>query len=325
MSIVPITAFPRHLLHRLFLSGDASLWALQSDPRFHYRIYVPDAKYPQSASTSTQMSVLVSVHGTGRHLERHINAWKEFADKHGCVVLVPGFPAGLQGPLDVDGYQFLGRRPKLEGDSMNKIQQQVVQIPKSNRNNGKDDDAYQEIFDIRHDLVLFEMLNEVRLRWPAVDITKFYMAGFSGGGQFVHRFLYLHPDRVLGVSVGAPGVVTYLDSQRDWPAGVRNLDKIFGRPVDFESVKAVPVLCVVGRNDVKAHGPKLRADLEIKMFDGKEDVSANRVEMLENFATGLRDAGLQVQLEIVDGAAHEMESCNRPVVEFMQRLMEARS
>ena len=325
MSIVPVTAFPRDLLPKLFLTGDASLWVVQSDPRFHYRIYIPDGRYPQSATAPEKLPLVVAVHGTSRHLERHINVWKDFADENGCAVLAPRFPAGLQGPLDVDGYHFLGRPPKLEGGSMDKILREIVQIPGANKSTSKDEDTYQIHSDVRHDLVLLEMLSEIGLRWPAIEVRKVYMVGFSGGGQFTHRFLYLHPDRLLGASIGAPGNVTYLDLQKEWPTGISNLDKIFGKSVDIESVKAVPVLCVVGADDVKAHGPKARAELKRENIDGKEDIIKNRVEMLGVFAASLKVAGLQVVLEFVDGAAHEMEKCSGPVIKFVQELMTARA
>ena len=43
--------------------------------------------------------------------------------------------------------------------------------------------------------------------------------GFSGGAQFAHRFLYIHPGRLRAVSLGAPGLVTMLDETRAWWVG----------------------------------------------------------------------------------------------------------
>ena len=52
---------------------------------------------------------------------------------------------------------------------------------------------------------------------------RFLLHGFSGGGQFVHRFGYLHADRLAGLSIGAPGRITYLDPDRPWWIGKRRL------------------------------------------------------------------------------------------------------
>ncbi|KAK9234061.1 hypothetical protein V1525DRAFT_414306 [Lipomyces kononenkoae] len=72
---------------------------------------------------------------------------------------------------------------------------------------------------MRYDLLLLAILDEVSLRCPAIDTSKVLLTGFSGGGQFVHRFTYLHPERLLAVNVGAPGSVTYLDDNRPWADG----------------------------------------------------------------------------------------------------------
>lgn len=42
--------------------------------------------------------------------------------------------------------------------------------------------------DVKHDLLLLQMLEEVSICWPGIDTRKFFLAGFSGGGQFAHRF-----------------------------------------------------------------------------------------------------------------------------------------
>jgi len=58
--------------------------------------------------------------------------------------------------------------------------------------------------DIRFDQVLLDIVDEVGERFN-LDTDRFCLHGFSGGGQFTHRFLYLHPDRLAAASIGAPG------------------------------------------------------------------------------------------------------------------------
>lgn len=53
------------------------------------------------------------------------------------------------------------------------------------------------------------------------------MAGFSGGGQFAHRFLYLQLERLHAVSTGAPGRITMLDENWKWPAGIKDVFEVF--------------------------------------------------------------------------------------------------
>lgn len=72
---------------------------------------------------------------------------------------------------------------------------------------------------IRYDEVLLQMIDTVEREWGCVDTRTFALIGFSGGGQFVHRFLYLYPERLHAVSIGAPGRATPLIDE-PWPAGI---------------------------------------------------------------------------------------------------------
>jgi poly(3-hydroxybutyrate) depolymerase len=87
--------------------------------------------------------------------------------------LAPLFPSGIIDPSDEDNYKFI------------------------------------KYHDIRFDHVLLAMIDEVAIKYR-VNKDRFLLHGFSGGGQFVHRFFYLHPKRLMGVSIGAPGRITYL-------------------------------------------------------------------------------------------------------------------
>jgi poly(3-hydroxybutyrate) depolymerase len=126
---------------------------------------------PRDIDTSRPHPLVVSVHGTERAVESYRDGFADLADKHQCVVLAPLFPAGIGDPDDVHNYKTVDYRG------------------------------------IRFDLILLDMVAEVGARWP-VTTDRFYLHGFSGGGQFAHRFLYLHPNRLAGISVAAPGSIT---------------------------------------------------------------------------------------------------------------------
>ncbi|MGC8873898.1 MAG: hypothetical protein ACP5SI_05555 [Chloroflexia bacterium] len=63
--------------------------------------------------------------------------------------------------------------------------------PGYNRLEGKEDER------------LLAILDEVRAEIPVEE--RVFLVGFSGGAQFVHRFAFRHPDRVLGVSAMSAG------------------------------------------------------------------------------------------------------------------------
>ncbi len=112
--------------------------------------------------------LIVAVHGTGRTMNAYRDGFAPFARYNKCVVLAPLFPIGPLGDDYRDGFKYL-----IEGD-------------------------------IRYDHVLLAMVKEVGDRLDRT-FERFMLFGFSGGGHFAHLFFYLHPDRLLAVSIGAPG------------------------------------------------------------------------------------------------------------------------
>ncbi|SDT13808.1 Esterase PHB depolymerase [Streptomyces sp. TLI_053] len=195
--------------------------------------------------------LLVVVHGDRRTAERYRDALTDFADAHGCVVLAPLFPVGVPEPEDVLSYKRLRRR------------------------------------DVRFDLVLLRMVEESAARWP-VRADRFLLHGYSGGGLFALRFSYLHPARLLGVSVGAPGSITRLDPALPWPAGIRDVAEKFG-VTHLLPDGPVPVHVTVGALDTR---PLRRPPHD------------TRLDQALGLHRHLMGRGVPATLEVVPGIAH---------------------
>lgn len=152
----------------------------------------------------------------------------------------------LQGPLDIMEYHYLGRgaaggaKGKVFKEELLRAQVSVPGVKQSE--------------DIRHDLCLLAMLDEVALRWPGIDTSEVFLTGFSGGAQFVHRFMYLHPERLHAAAVAGLREMTALDGSKAWPEGVQDLGVVFGRAVDFDMLRTLPVLAAVGEDDAVSMG-----------------------------------------------------------------------
>ena len=116
------------------------------------------------------------------------------------------------------------------------------------------------------------------------------MAGHSGGGQYVQRFLYLHPDRLNAVSISAPGRPTYLNQEEDFFWGIRNFEEIFGKAVDVEALKAVRVQVMVGENDVK--------------FLSDSPYGQNRMERNKKLYENYLENGIDASFAVVEGVGH---------------------
>lgn len=261
--------------------GRTPLFASRYDQRLSYCLYVPDA-YDEAGSDTWPLAVIV--HGTARTATEYRDAFIDLAEDHGCVVLAPLFPAGLTEPLELDSYKFLDRGG------------------------------------IRFDLALLAIIDEVAATYR-LRTDRFLLHGYSGGGQFAHRFLYLHPHRLLGCSIGAPGLVTLLDDTRPWWVGVADVEERFGLTIDLEALRAVPVQTVVGTEDVETWD--INDPDSPNWMEGAYDAGPTRLERLRVLSGQLQGIGVDVTHVEVPGVAHDGFRVIDVVAGFFGRMLAA--
>ncbi|KAF7370973.1 Peroxisomal-coenzyme A synthetase [Mycena sanguinolenta] len=215
---------------RRMLSGMTPFFACTRDPRFSFAMYIPSSV---GGGEDSALPLLILVHGVRRDIHVLLSGMQSFADKRGVALMAPLFPAGVGDPLGVDvhNYKAIAYRPPVAASS-------------SDEGNG-------EV--IRFDEILLAMVSQAARIWRlAKDGERFWIHGFSGGGQFVHRFVLLHPGRVLGASVGAPGAVVHLahpaqsshakEKEEKWPKGLRDVQSVFGLTIDWPAIRTLPIL-----------------------------------------------------------------------------------
>lgn len=83
------------------------------------------------------------------------------------------------------------------------------------------------------------------------------MFGYSAGGQFARRFLFLHPERLEQVLIGAPGTITTPTFDEPWPDGLANVAELTGKEVDRDAVRRQRILLYVGDQDLDSTGTAL--------------------------------------------------------------------
>lgn len=262
--------------------GETAYNACQADQRFGYYLYVPTHF---SFETAASYTLVVMVHGTSRMPQVYRSLLAPFAEEHRCVVLAPLFPVGIIEPREVNNYKFI------------------------------------KFYDIRYDQVLLAMIEEVANRY-GLDAERFLLHGFSGGGHFAHRFFYLHPRRLLGVSIGAPGMVTLLDDRQDWHCGVRDFEREFGAPLDYPSMRNVPVQTVIGAKDTDTTEITIAPDSRLWM-EGVNDAGRTRLDRIASLRASLERAGIQVRHDVVAGVAHQGYEMLEPVKEFFASILNA--
>jgi dienelactone hydrolase len=293
--MIPASAIPPKYLKSAFLVGNIPFKAAAIDQRFSYCMYIPEKQYIEAQASSKLLPLIVIVHGTSRRVERSRDALVDLADHHGAVVLAPFFPAGIEDPNDIHNYKAIKYR------------------------------------DIRYDQVLLGIIDEVKQRWAAIATDKFYLVGYSGGGQFALRFLYLHPDKIEAAAIGAPGSITDLDDSKPWPAGIQDVESVFdGRKIDVDKIRtAGPIYLTVGDCDDKIPGNGLIQWLAENMKGKRQEQphaerAMSRKAGLIAFQKRLKELGIDTQLEIIPDAGHDMSKAMPGISIFLEELLTAR-
>jgi pimeloyl-ACP methyl ester carboxylesterase len=224
--------------------------------------------------------IVVIVHGTDRIAETYRDAFVAFAERTGSIVVCPLFPAGLTAPFELESYKLL--------------------VP-----------------ELRSDLILLGIIEEVRGRYGTPP-EPFLLYGFSGGGHFAHRFLYLHPREVRAVAIGAPGLVTLFDDPRPWWVGTADMAELFGCDRDVDAMRRVAVRIYVGTQDTDPEEIWLEPGDDL-WAPGANDAGAHRLERARALHRSLRDVGVRAELELVQDAGHD----DRPWLPSVERFFES--
>ena len=152
----------------------------------------------------------IAVHGITRNAAEQADFFSSFAERYGVVLIAPLFPEDR-----FRDYQRLGREGK-----------------------GK-----------RADFALDAIVAEVGSLFGA-RTSKLYLFGFSGGGQFVHRYAMAYPERVARVALAAAGWYTFPDPTMDFPLGIKRTSGLPDISFNLARFLSVPTCVLVGENDV---------------------------------------------------------------------------
>ncbi len=152
--------------------------------------------------------ILVAVHGISRNAYEQAFSFASQAEGYGVILVAPSFDKD-----SFTGYQRLGWTKKST----------------------------------RADLALERILDEV-IQLTGAPEAPCSLFGFSGGGQFAHRYAMAYPERVARVVLGAPGWYTFPDPTRRYPWGIKSSrhSRLGFTPSQFLSI---PTCVLVGEYD----------------------------------------------------------------------------
>jgi len=188
--------------------------------------------------------VVVAVHGIGRGAREQAELLAPRAEAAGALLVAPLFEEDR-----FPDYQRLGRQSR--GDRADHALDRVLD-------------------DVAHAL--------------GIELGPLMLFGFSGGGQFVHRYALVYPHRVRKLVVAAPGWFTLPDPEQPFPLGTADCPDLPGVHFDLERFLRIPSLTVVGRHDTKRDA-SLRRSRSLDTTQGR-----NRVARARNWVEALRRA-----------------------------------
>lgn len=220
---------------------------------------------------SEGLRVLVSVHGISQNAAEHAMQLANLCQQQGLALVAPLFTRE-----NFPGYQRLGL----------------------SRKRGRP----------RADLALDAVLDDVAALTGA-DTSRVLLFGYSGGGQFAHRYAMLHPQRVIRAALGAPGWYTFPDSTTPYPRGFQLTQILPGagdNPIDH---LRVPMAVFVGEYDCH-RDPGLNTAPPIDRQQG-----FSRVDRGQRWIDAMRHAaaaaGLNTRYEfhLLEHSAHSFLDC----------------
>lgn len=197
---------------------------------------------PSQYKASEPAPLLISVHGTHGLPEGYMKICLEDAEHYGLVVIAPHF--------DYANFPDFGSLDPWPGDS-------------------------------RSDLRLLDIVDHVSRRLP-IQAEKFYIFGHSQGGQFVHRFILAHSERILRAVAAAGGNWVPPDPNEVFPYGTaRNPYAPDLGEIDFSKLVTAPMAVVIGTKDLErrlAAAAKFMAD--VRAYAKEHDLPM-RIEYFE--------------------------------------------
>jgi len=262
---------------------------LPARPRIGYRMCQqwPGANYfvalPDTVNENTP--VLVTVHGISCNARKHVRTFSRYCNRLGWAVVAPLFSPNI-----FPKYQQLGVARKGGGP--------------------------------RSDFALNAVLNEVTLA-TSIRTDRIFMFGYSGGGQFVHRYAMAHPERVRSAVLGASGWYTFPDPDTRYPRGLGADSRLGGFGLSAEKVLRIPMAVIVGskdreRDDALNKSPRIdRQQGLTRSARGQHWVAAMRA------AASRRGLDTRYEFRELEGCGHSFSKCvriggmDRHAIEFL--------
>lgn len=146
------------------------------------------------------------------------------------------------------------------------------------------------------DQVLDAMVDEVG-KLTGAKTERFFLFGYSGGGQFAHRYAMAHPERVGAYAVGAAGWYTFPDLQLTYPRGLKPCKSRPDMQLVPKRFLEIPATVLVGERDTRP-GTALRKSSKLNGQQGTSRLERGR-RWVEAMHQAARDEGVPGSFDFV--------------------------
>lgn len=161
---------------------------------------------------------------------------------------------------------------------------------------------------LRADHALNRILDDLG-RSTGLDTAQVSLYGFSGGGQFCHRYAMAYPDRVAGLVVTAAGWYTWPDEGRAFPQGMGRSAQLPDLHFDLGRFLRIPSSVLVGASDI-LRDDKLRQTPGVDRRQGTTRLERGRrwVRRLQREARK-RGIATRFAFRLLEHSGHDFAEC----------------
>ena len=246
-----------------------------------------DLLYVLPSKINSDTKVLFIIHGNSRDANKYLTLWLKDAKNKNVILVAPQFKKN-EHPY----YQTLGMAT-FSGKPINNVDRWLRGSIAS----------FFSFFKNKHNL----------------SSNKYRIYGFSGGSQFVHRYMMYGSDRgIEKAAIGSAGWYTFID-KKPYPYGIENMPLEQGR---IEWLMSLEVLFLLGDKDDDPNHSSLNTS-KGSMLQG-----SNRFERGNNYFDHLIKIGndfqspLRWRYSVIKGADHDTKKMTKPAIEFLLRDLE---
>ena len=235
---------------------------------------------PEVVNENTK--VLFIIHGSSRDAERYLNAWLADIKNKNVILVAPHFTK--ENYSNYATLQMSTSSGRLLKNQSNHLKNSIS--------------SFYSFFKSKYNL----------------DSPTYRIFGFSGGSQFIHRYLMYGEDQnIEKAAIGSAGWYTFLNSE-PFPYGTRNM------PIDrerYEWFLSRQVLFVLGGKDDNPNHSTLNSS------KGARKQGDHRLERGQNYFKNLVAFGEEYQIpfrwryKVVSNLGHNTEAMTKNAIPFL--------